>query len=297
MSPTSLVDATFQDRLFASQDLPVLPQIHLQAMRIAADPDSNAAQLQEIIRHDASLASKILKVANSAFYGFRNRIDNLQTAVVMLGTDELMRLIATSSVLSSFNKESSSAQFEPQLYWTHSAAVGNVAGAMARKLKIPNAGDVYTGGLLHDIGKILMGSRFHLEYDVCLKYSIQHNVHIRFAESHILGLDHTQIGAHLAKSWGLPEQLASIIRRHHTPHLEKTYPIPVAIVHLANRICKRFGAGFADKADEKPLETDPSWETLQSRIWPREINVDKTIQSLIKDVRGSEDFIRELMKS
>jgi putative nucleotidyltransferase with HDIG domain len=297
MPPTTLVDATFQERLFAAQDLPVLPQIHLQAMRVAADPNSNAGQLQDIIRHDASLASKILKVANSAYYGFRNRIDNLQTAVVMLGVDELMRLIATSSVLSSFNGENPSTEFEPQLYWTHSAAVGNVAGAMARKLKIPNAGDVYTGGLLHDIGKILLGSRFHLEYDVCLKYSIQHDVHIRFAESHILGLDHTQIGAHLAKNWGLPEQLVSIIRKHHTPHLERVYPIPVAIVHLANRICKRFGAGFADNADEKPLEKDPSWETVQAQIWPREINIDRTIENLIKEVRKSEDFISTLMKS
>jgi len=297
MARAAIVDATFQERLYASQDLPVLPQIHLQAMRIAADPKGNAAKLNEIIRNDVSLAGKILKVANSAHYGFRNRIDSLQTAIVMLGIDEIMHIIATSSVMNAFDDNSASKEFEPHLFWMHSSTVGNVAGALTKAVKIRDAGDVYTAGLLHDVGKILLASRFTLEYDVCLKYSVQHDVHIRYAETHILGLDHTLIGAHLTRNWGLPDQLISIVRKHHTPQLERTYTVPVAIVHLANRISKRYGEGFKDDGDDSPLEKDKAWKTLQNHVPQQKIDVDKVVEKMIGEVRKSEEFVKNLIFS
>ena len=295
MSLSAPVDSGFQKRLEETQDLPVLPQLYAQALRIASDPEGDIVRLQEILQHDPSLTAHILKVANSAYYGFPNRIESLRTAIVMLGTLEIIRLLTAASALAAFPRQHLSSDFDPIHFWYHSAAVGESSAYIRRKLNLQLAGDVYTGGLLHDIGKILLAARFQVEYDLCLRYARQQDVPLRVAEQRVLGLDHASIGGLLALRWDLPVALVAMITNHITPERETYHPVEVGLVHLGNRIAKRFSAYSADKDVDHPLEEDPAWQVVAGQKWPDEIDVPAMIEECKVEVERSAELMRSLL--
>lgn len=288
------VDLNFQKRLEETEDLPVLPQLYAQALRIASDPEGNIQRLQEILQHDPSLTAHILRIANSAYYGFSNRIESLRTAIVMLGTIEIIRLITAASALAAFPRRHLTAEFDPVRFWYHSAAVGEVAAFIRRELDINLAGDPYTGGLLHDIGKILLAARFQVEYDLCIRYSDQHDVPMRVSENRVLGIDHASIGGYLALRWDLPVPLVAMITHHHTPQRETYYPIEVCLIHIANRIAKRFGGGV-DRDDDTPIEEDPAWQTIAGQRWPEGIQIPELLEKAKEQVERSGELMKSLL--
>lgn len=294
MSISSPVDAGFQVRLEETQDLPVLPQLYAQALRIASDPEGDIQRLQEILQHDPSLTAHILKIANSAYYGFPNRIESLRTAIVMLGTLEIIRLLTAASALAAFPRQQLSPDFDPIQFWYQSAACGEAAAFLRRKLNLQLSGDVYTGGLLHDIGKILLAARFQVEYDLCLRYARQQDIPIRIAEQRILGIDHASIGGLLALRWDLPVALVAMITHHMTPEKESFYPVEVSLVHLGNRIAKRFGETEPD-SHPIPLEEDPAWKVIAGQRWPDAIDVPGLIEACKVEVERSAEMMKSLL--
>jgi len=289
------VESGFIRRLEETEDLPVLPQLYAQALRIASDPEGDIIRLQEILQHDPSLTAHILKIANSAYYGFPNRIESLRTGIVMLGTLEIIRLLTAASALAAFPRQHLSSDFDPIHFWYHSAAVGEASAFLRRKLNLQLAGDVYTGGLLHDIGKILLAARFQVEYDLCLRYARQHQVPMRIAEHRVLGIDHASIGGLLALRWDLPVPLVAMITHHMTPQKETFHPVEVSLVHLGNRIAKRFSKTEADTDDDQSLEEDSCWEVVAGRRWPDAINVPELIEECKEEVSRSAELMKSLL--
>lgn len=295
MATTQQVDNTFRERLSMAKDLPVLPQVHLQAMRIVADPRGDASRLYDLLKHDPSLAMKILKVANSAYYGFRNRIEALQTAIVMLGANEIMHLIAAASIIGCFEGDDFSDNFDRNKFWYHSAAVGAIANKLSSALNIPVMSDVYTGGLLHDIGEVVLAYYFADDYDKCLDYVEKEKVSFIEAERTLLGIDHAEIGAQVSAKWGLPDPLVQMIRFHHNPFDSAYQSVDVTLIHLANRIAKHFKVVATDSSTDGPLESDKAWEILQSRIWPKEFDVNAAIDLGEQIVEKTESYVSSML--
>jgi HD-like signal output (HDOD) protein len=296
MSAQSESDS-FMLRLEEAEDLPILPQVHAQAMMIAQNPESNIGELKDILKYDPALTATILKVANSAYYGFSHKIESLQTALVMLGLREVTRLLVTAAIVNTFPPERMTPRFQSDRFWLHSVSTGLLAQFLVNKLKLSTSADVFTGGLLHDLGRVLMAAHFPAEYNKVLDYSIQNKVTPRMAERQVLGIDHSAIGGYLSTRWELPEALEAMIRYHHALNRENANFLDVAIVHLANRISKYHGMWLNEadlKDDSYPLLKDPAWNVISGQVWPSEMSPQTFVDSTKEEAERAGELVRTL---
>lgn len=292
-------DSNFILKLEQAEDLPVLPQVHSQALRLSQDPDGDLGQLKDILQYDPALTATILKVSNSAFYGFSHKIESLKTALVMLGMGEVTRLIVGAAVVHIFPADKVSSRFDAEIFWRHSAATGSVAAALVNKLKLATQGDVFTGGLLHDLGRVLLATHFPSEYNRCLDFAESNNTTLRLAERQVLGIDHAAIGGYLATRWELPDSLTAMIRYHHSPKKEHIFAVDVASVHLGNRLVKHHGLAIheSDHAEtESELWKDPAWEVISGQFWPGEVDVEELTSMAGEEVERADQLISTLLQ-
>ncbi len=285
----------FRKELHDSQDLPVLPQVHLQAMRIASDPKSNSAQLHEILKHDPVLASKILKVANSSYYGFRNRIESLKTAIVMLGVEEILRLIAATSVYSAFGDKQECEGFEKEVFWFHSACVGAVAGEMAKKMRLPSANDLYTGGLLHAIGEILLASSFSDYFQIYFDHHEANDTSLTEAQKVVLGVDYAEIGTYLGTKWTLPAPLIAMIKHHLDPVRDEEYLMESSIIYMSKEITFLLSDKCCKSEKPKDILSDSAWDLMDVDIWDKKTIRKEFVLEMKPVIEASEKFVSGML--
>lgn len=292
-------DGSFILKLEQAEDLPVLPQVHSQALRLSQDPKSELGELKDILHYDPALTATILKVANSAYYGFSHKIESLKTALVMLGMGEVTRLIVSAAVVHAFPAEGVTARFDSNIFWRHSAATGSVAAALVNKLKLATQGDVFTGGLLHDLGRVLLATHFPAEFNRCLDFAEENDTPLRMAERQVLGIDHAAVGGYLATRWELPDSLMAMIRYHHSPKKATAFAVDVATVHLSNRLVKEFGLVIheSDLAEnDSEVFQDPAWEVLSGQLWPGELKVEELAQMAKDELERADQLISSLLQ-
>ncbi|MDP8208114.1 MAG: HDOD domain-containing protein [Candidatus Electryonea clarkiae] len=249
-------------RLQGIKNLPVLPTILLKTMRILSNPKSDMNDLHLLLQNDPAITTKIMQVTNSSYYGFTKKIEKLRTSMVMLGMKEVGRLVTSVSLLSGFPRDKISDRFEYSRFWLHSAAVGEVAQAIVQRNNKSDSGELFTAGLLHDIGKLILSSYFTEDFLQCAKLADERNLPLAVAEQKILGVNHMQIGAYMAKKWGLSEMFRDVIRFHHLPALAKKHRMEISIVYLANRICWEYDVDFGSIPGSGRLDEDPIWDSL-----------------------------------
>ncbi len=198
-------------------DLPTLPSILLVLNNLMENPKTSAEDLGRAISKDPVLSSKVLKLVNSPFYGFPGRIGTMTQAVVILGFSTIRNLVLTTSVMQALSRGKTHHTFNTQDYWMHSLTTGAIARVIASKQNLPYQEEAFIGGLLHDIGKMIICQNLHAEYDEILAYEQKNGSSTREAEIAILGLTHQEIGGWLAQKWHLPIALINAIHYHHQP--------------------------------------------------------------------------------
>lgn len=191
----------------------LLPKLTEQIIQSMLDEDINIAQLAAQIAQEQAIVVRTLRVANSPFYGLSRQVDNLESAIIILGFRTIRNIAFGVSLTHAFKKTST---FNQHTFWQHAIAVGSAARHLAR-LKKQNTEMAFTAGLLHNIGKLALGSVFSEEYKAVMAYQETHDVPLLTAEKTILGLDHTEIGAHLTKTWNLPPSLIDVVAFCHHP--------------------------------------------------------------------------------
>ncbi|MCE5250089.1 HDOD domain-containing protein [bacterium] len=212
--------------------------------KIIYDDSASISDLVKVIEHDPPLTAKILKVANSAYYGSSTTITSLSRAVVVLGFNTIKEIIVSVSVLHYFfDNEGSSVVDLPGL-WLHSEGTAR-ASQIISQLTIKERPEVaYTIGLLHDIGKIVLALIFPVQYAKVVELAAENRCRIILAERRILNTDHTMIGEVLCDLWGLPEEISSAISLHHDPGsmTEMGNKMP-HIINLADYMCRKIQIG------------------------------------------------------
>ena len=246
--------AHFKMVLREIKSLPTLPGIVAKLGKMAEDPDTTTEQMGRVISKDYILASKLLKLVNSAFYGFPQRISSLNSAIILLGFNVIKSLIITASIFEVMEAQ------DVEL-WEHSLGCAVVCNVLARHLGVKDPEEISTAGLIHDIGKVAIKMELPKEYEMITDLSQEKNISRLEAEREILGLDHAEVGSWLAKSWNLPNKLVEPIACHHDPQLARKEQVASAIVHFADIIIRGLGYGHAGDIWVPPLN-NKAWKLL-----------------------------------
>lgn len=228
------------------EGLPTLPPIVQRLNKLIENEETSLNQIAELIEKDQVITSKILRLANSAFYGFPKRISTVQNALMLLGVNIIKILIITSSIFDIIYKE------DVKL-WEHSVGVATCARILAEKLEIKDPQEVATAGLLHDLGKIIEKVSFKEEYKK-IEELVQDGKSPLLAEKEIFGLDHAEIGAFLMRIWNLPDRLIEAVEAHHELEKAKDFKKESALIHLANVLIHARGYGDSLYNKVPPLE-------------------------------------------
>ncbi len=232
--------AEFRKALREVKNLPTLPGIVSKLSRMAEDPDTTTEQMGKLISKDHILSAKLLKLVNSAFYGFPQKSSSLSSAIILLGFNVIKSLIISASIFELM--ESSDLEL-----WEHSLGTAVVANVMAKRLGISDPEEVSTAGLIHDIGKVAIKMELPDEYDKIVNLVEMKQISVREAELMVLGLDHAEVGGWLAKSWFLPKKLVEPIAHHHGPKKAEEETLACAILHFSDVVIR--GLGYGHGAD------------------------------------------------
>ncbi len=217
-----------------TEALPTLPSIASHVLMIASNPDASASDLTEVIINDPSLTSTLLKIVNSAYYGFRQKISSVKQAVVLLGTGEIIALSFGLSTAKLFNIAHLEGAYTPQSLWRHSMCTGLIAENLCKRFPEYRKLGVFTAGLLHDFGKILLIDNFPELYGKVHAESRKYNIPLFELEEEKFGLTHAMIGEFLALNWNLPEALVQAIAFHHQPFSASSHSQLASIIGLAD---------------------------------------------------------------
>jgi HD-like signal output (HDOD) protein len=249
-----------QDRMQAKKEvrriknLPTVPGIVAKISRIVENPETSVADVGRLISQDQVLSAKVLRMANSAFFGMSRKISSISQALIILGFEVVKGLVLTSSVFDMIQKSMAG-------LWEHSIGCAAASGVIASHLGRDDAEEVLVAGLLHDLGKVVLALNLPEEMKLVRAKVEEEKLYFYEAENLILDFDHAEIGQWLAEHWNLPESLAEPMRFHHKPEKAVLKPEWTAIVHIADIITR--AKGFGNGGDTLvPSMSMAAWEIL-----------------------------------
>jgi putative nucleotidyltransferase with HDIG domain len=244
------------------EDLPTLPRTVLRITELVNDPKSSARDLARIITDDQVLTARLLKLVNSSFYGFPQRISTITGAIVLLGFDAIRNLLLTTSVFDVFAGNKVTAKFRQEKFWDHSLGCAVAAKVVGNFMRNDKVEELFVCGLLHDIGKIVEMMYLRSQFSKLIHLVEDENILMLSAETKLFGFTHAEIGKLLGERWNLPPKLIAVIAQHHQPGLAGRFSLEAAIVHLADILCRALDIGSGGDNKIPPLDAF-AWETLK----------------------------------
>ncbi len=226
-------------RIDRIQSLPTLPHIALQVNAMLQDLNTSIQELQAAIEKDQAIVPKLLKLVNSSFFGLKARISNLKHAIVLLGFNPIRNAIVSLSVIEAFSKQTRLENFDIRKFWTHSVAAAVISKHLAHEIGYASPEDAFTGGLVHDIGKVILCQYLMDLFETVWKSALANHISFYEAEKKELPINHARLGAYLAMKWNLPTILAETIQHHHNVRAQVQDRDLLFIVHTADYIVNR----------------------------------------------------------
>ncbi len=245
--------------------LPTLPTVYMKLSHLLTTPDSSIKMISNIISEDQAVAAMVLKIVNSASYGFYNKIGDLQRAIVILGMNEIKSLVLAASMSTIVKDFKSSNAFNMQQFWKHAIGCAIIAKVLAETAYLKDPEDVFTGGLLHDIGKLIHATYLCEEFNDVVANVVKTGSQMSESEKKILGFDHAQTGSALAKKWNLPWKTVNMIAYHHLSYMPDTLTKEIAAVHIGNSLCVAFRMGSGGEK-RIPIVNQKAWEILELKL-------------------------------
>ncbi len=223
--------------------IPPLPAAAQEVLTIVAQNPQDIRRLEQVIMHDPSLSSQLLKVANCAAYYPASQITTIHRAIVFLGFSEVRSLALSLSISSVFKGKKSRTGFDRQKFWEHSIATAMISRILAGELEIEETDVYFTCGLLHDLGRAVMDTCFPQDWKRILNLAEENGYSLIKAER-TMGFPHNVIGAWLVKNWDLPSIYHRVIASHHLPPGHPHFNTDGAIIELADYLSHELGLGL-----------------------------------------------------
>ena len=220
-------------------ELPTLPTIVYELSRVINDPMSSTSDVEKILSNDQSLTTKVLRLANSAYYAIPGGVSNLQRAIAYIGYDVIHQLVLSASIIQALDAKTSEF-FDLNQFWKHSIGVAMAAEVTAKYLQFPTPADLFTCGLVHDMGKIAFYILDSEKFFDLIRVAEENNLSLDEAETEFGYTKHTGLGKELAQKWRLPFLIQASIAHHHHRNfsdrdsLSSEMNYMVDIVYLAN---------------------------------------------------------------
>lgn len=230
-------------RLETLEDIPIIPETLNRILNEIENDKSSAKELGEIIREDPVLTAQLLKIANSPYYGRARQISSVSKAIVLIGFKEVRNIVIGLSLTSAFPTNVTINNLNLKDLWLHSIGTAIASQMIAKKVPGLDADELFTAGLVHDIGCAVMFCCFEKELKELINYMEKERVSFLDAESS-LGIFHTEIGAFLGAKWGFSDMLINVIRSHHNPNSAGPYDKVASIVFLADALAQKVGLSW-----------------------------------------------------
>ncbi len=239
-------------RLEQLEDFPSLPQSLQHVLNELDAHESTAASLEKIIGVDPMLTARILRVANSAAYGVAHEISSVARAVMVLGFDEVRNLVVALSLTSAFSGELAMDEFDLGQLWLHLVGTAKAAQLLAMHVPGLKPDEMFTAGLIHDLGRVLACLYFKAEMREMAEACRREGITMLEAERS-RELAHTEIGAFLAVKWGFSDLLASVVRYHHAPTTAGDHERAASLIFLADGVARKLGLAWSLSSGEERL--------------------------------------------
>ena len=225
--------------------LPSMPGVVQELNRLFADPDVDMHAVGDVIAQDPTMTARVLRIANSAYYGLLEPVLSADQAAAVLGAESLRNVVMQASVVGQYENLGAELGFDMNETWTHAVFVGQLAQNLTEqcsKLVEVTPEEMYTCGLLHDIGKVVLLDGLREEYVEVFEDARRSGESLHMAEERELGYTHIDVGSLVAERWGLPEAVCHAIRFHHGPRAEILQNPATAVVALADQVAYRVHA-------------------------------------------------------
>ncbi len=249
-----------EDIIARTGELPTLPAIYARIAELTADPDTGARDIEEVIENDQALAGKLLRLVNSAFFGFPVEIKTISRAVMIVGFKALSQLAMSASVLNMF-PEGDEEVLDYKAFWAHSIGTAILARRISQQQEVGAPEELFLAGLLHDIGALVLARHLDEEFPEVLRETRENDLFLYEAERKVLGFDHAATGYVLAGEWRLPTVIAECVGGHHRPTRAGNVEQPTAVIHVACVLAAAAGIGYEGVDLVPPLDR-PAWDLV-----------------------------------
>ena len=280
-----LQPVTLEQLIGKGQDLPSLPEIYLRVSEQLEDESSTVQKIGDTVQNDPAITTRVLKMVNSAYYGMPNEVASVSQAVSLLGRERLKHILIGSVLRGVFSEQENPA-FSMQVFWQHSIKTAIIARQLATQIStIKEAESMFTAGLLHDIGKLLLFNKLPDRMLAAEEYMIQKRVDVLSAELSQVGVTHTAVGEALMDHWGLPQLLIDCTRNHHEvvhdgPNRDATH-----LIYLANCL-STYVPPLDEQETQNILDDIENWDMGYA-----------TLEQIAFACQHADDMVFEVMES
>ena len=236
--------------ILKAMDIPVLPVTAQRVLSLMSDSDMSIEKIKRLVSTDAGLATKILKVANSAFYGGYRNIENLSQAILRLGLNSVRNIVVAASIKNVYKNFG----LTEKLLWEQTIGSAMAANIISRRTRISDPEDAFIAGLLHDVGKVVLNNEYPQQFAQVMEKVYNDAVSYSAAEKEVFEFSQREIGARVVRKWGFPERIELLLRHfdnYDTILNERWMYELVTVVTTADRICQKFGIGWRRAYNEE----------------------------------------------
>ena len=258
--------------VIARKNLPTMPTVLARILQLVEGESANGRELIDVIEHDQALTAKMLRLANSAFFGQSRRVATIPRAVVLLGFSTVRNLALAIKVWDSLGNGVSRARLEE--LWAHAVAVALAAKKLAARVRASHPEEAFTAGLLHDAGRLVLGMRLGEAYWIAVGGATESQP-VQTLESAAFGVDHAEVGGWMLEAWNLPATIIEAVREHHggaerpgLPGLVTIADRLVAWTDLASGALRPEAEELLRAASERGI-TPPVWEGVVGELRER----------------------------
>jgi len=259
-----------------------LPEIYLKIRKLMDDPDSSLEDFADVVNTDPGLLALVLKIVNSAYYGFSGQIDNIKRALNLIGIGQLHDLVLSLSALNSLDLSNDIETL--QQFWQRSIYCGVLSRLLAKKLKLEDAESLFIIGLLHEVGHLILFVKYPQESRLSVNQAQKENISLLGVERRNFGTDYGKVGQALMAEWKLPLKFQSIIGHQLEPDNATEFIQETAIVHIAHQasVNKYPGAdSFRYEMDEDLLLTINTTEEELNDLYEAANDISREMERLI----------------